>query len=53
MCIRDRDADEGVELGYGSLGGVDDLGLVLKEFDHDESGMLINEECGITVAAEE
>ena len=46
-------ANECVELSYGSFGRVDHFGFALEDFNHDESGMLVDEEGGVSIATEE
>jgi len=46
-------AYERVELGYGPFRGVDDLVLSLEELHRNEPGVLVDEEGGVSVRAEE
>ena len=50
--LSNRHADESVELGDGTLGGVDDFGLILEELDHHEPGVFVNEEGGVSISTE-
>ena len=50
--IVNRNANEGIKLGNSTFSCIDDFRLILEEFDHDESGVFIDEKRGVTEAAE-
>ena len=41
-----------IKLGNSAFSCIDNFRLILEEFDHDESGVLIDEKRGVTEAAE-